>query len=321
MMNILVTGSTGFVGTALIDKLMKERLSVSVTARNPLINKFDANVNIINIGNLTSMLDWEHALQGINTIVHLAARAHVLNDKSRDPLADYRHINVDGSLNLARHAGRAGVKRFIYISSIKVNGEFTILGKPFTAQDAPIPQDFYGISKYEAELGLRVVAEEFGMELVIIRPPLVYGPRVKANFLSMMNWLWKGMPLPLGGVNNNRRSLVFLDNLIDMIITCINHPAAANQTFLVSDDEDLSTSELLRRMAIELGRPSRLIWVPPNLIAFGAHLIGRPDISQRLCGSLQIDIGKAKNMLGWVPPVSVDEGLRQTATHFLKMQS
>ena len=320
-MDILVTGSTGFIGTSLIEKLIKKRFSVSAAARNASANKFDANINFINIGHLTSSLDWQHALQGVNTIVHLAARAHVLNDKSRDPLADYRYINVDCSLNLARQAARTGVKRFIYMSSIKVNGEFTILRKPFTAQDTPMPRDFYGISKYEAELGLRVVAEESGMELVIIRPPLVYGPGVKANFLTMMNWLRRGIPLPLGGVTKNRRSFVFLDNLVDMVVTCINHPAAANQTFLVSDDEDLSTSELLRRMALALGLPSKLIAVPTALITLGAKLIGRPDISQRLCGSLQVDIRKTKDLLGWSPPVSVDEGLRKTASHFLKIQS
>jgi len=318
MMDILVTGSTGFIGTSLIEKLIKKRFSVSATARNASANKFDGNINFINIGHLTPSLDWRHALQGVNVIVHLAARAHFLNDESRDPLADYRYINVDCSLNLARQAAKAGVKRFIYMSSIKVNGEFTILGKPFTAKDTPMPRDFYGISKYEAELGLQVIAEEFGMELVIIRPPLVYGPGVKANFLSMMNWLRRGIPLPLGGVIKNRRSYVFVDNLVDMIITCINHPAAANQTFLVSDDEDLSTSELLRRMALALGCPSKLILVPTNLIAFGARLFGRSDLSQRLCDSLQVDIRKTKDLLGWSPPVSVDEGLHQTAIHFLK---
>ena len=320
-MNILVTGSTGFVGTALIERLIKDQFFVSATVRNGLTNKCNSDVNLIDIGHLTSSLDWGHALRGVNTIVHLAARAHILNDKSKDPLADYRYINVNCSLNLARQAARAGVKRFIYVSSIKANGEFTILNKPFTAEDIPMPQDFYGISKYEAELGLRVISEEFGMDLVIIRPPLVYGPGVKANFLSMMNWLRRGIPLPLGGVTKNRRSFVFIDNFVSMIIACIKQPAAANQTFLVSDDEDLSTAELLERMALALGCPSKLIAVPTTLITLGAKLIGRPDISQRLCGSLQVDIKKNKDLLGWSPPVSVTEGLRQTAVHFLKKQS
>ena len=319
-MSILVTGSTGFVGTALIERLIKDQFFVSATVRNASTNKCNSDVNLIDIGHLTSSLDWSHALRGVNTIVHLAARAHILNDKSKDPLGDYRCINVDCSLNLARQAARAGVKRFIYMSSIKVNGEFTILGGAFTAQDTPMPQDFYGISKYEAELGLRAIAAEFGMEVVIIRSPLVYGPGVKANFLSMMNWLRRGIPLPLGGITKNRRSFVFIDNLISLIDACINHPAAANQTFLVSDDEDLSTAGLLEHMALALGRPSKLIAVPAVLITLGAKLVDRSEIAQRLCGSLQVDIKKTKDLLGWSPPVSVNEGLRQTAAHFLKMQ-
>jgi nucleoside-diphosphate-sugar epimerase len=320
-MSILVTGSTGFVGTALIKQLIKDQFSVSATVRNSSTIKFNSNVNVIDIGHLTSSLDWSSALQGVNTIIHLAARAHFLNDKSRNPLFDYRYINVDCSLNLARQAAKAGVKRFIYVSSIKVNGEFTILGKAFTAEDVPMPQDFYGISKFEAELGLRLIAEEFGMDLIIIRPPLVYGPGVQGNFLLMMNWLRRDIPLPLGGVKKNRRSFVFIDNLVSMIIVCINHPGAANQTFLVSDDEDLSTVGLLDRMALLLGYPSKLIVVPTALIMLGTKLIGRPDVYQRLCCSLQVDIKKTKDLLGWEPSVSVDEGLRQTAAHFLNVSS
>lgn len=318
-MSILVTGSTGFVGTALIERLTKDQFSVSAAIRNASTN-INSDVNLISIGQLSSSLDWSHALRGVNTIVHLAARAHILSDKSRDPLAEYRYINVDCSLNLALQAARAGIKRFIYVSSIKVNGEFTILGKPFTAEDISAPQDFYGISKYEAELGLQAIANEFGIELVIIRPPLVYGPRVKANFLSMMNWLQRGFPLPLGSLTKNRRSFIFIDNLVDMIITCINNPAAANQIFLVSDDEDLSTVELLEHMSLALGRPARLFLVPPLLITRGVKLVGRADIAQRLCGSLQVDIKKTKVLLGWAPPVGVDEGLRQTAEYYLKIK-
>ena len=203
------------------------------------------------------------------------------------------------------------------MSSIKVNGEHSQPGHPFTADEIPAPGDPYGVSKCEAEAGLRALSQETGMEVVIIRPPLVYGPGVKANVLAMMRWLQRGVPLPLGGVTANRRSLVFLDNLVDLIVTCIDHPAAANQTFLVSDDEDLSTAALLRRMAVALERPARLIPVPAGLIVFGAKLIGRPGIAQRLCGSLQVDIGKTKELLGWVPPVSVEEGLRRTAMHWL----
>lgn len=243
-----------------------------------------------------------------------------MNEEAADPLAEFRRVNVEGTLRLAWQAAEAGVRRFVFVSSIKVNGEHSQPGQPFTADQTPAPGDPYGVSKMEAEQGLRVLARETGMEVVIIRPPLVYGPGVKANFLAMMRWLQRGVPLPLGGVTENRRSLVFLDNLIDLIVTCIDHPAAANQTFLVSDDEDLSTAALLRRMAAALGRPARLIPVPAGLITLGARLIGRPGIAQRLCGSLQVDIGKTKSLLGWVPPVSVDEGLRRTAEHWLKTQ-
>lgn len=319
-MNVLVTGPTGFVGAALIEGLEKDKFSISVAVRNASSCRFNPNVNLISIGDMTPSLNWSFALQGVNTIVHLAARAHILNDKSKDPLADYRFINVDCSLNLARQAAIAGVKRFIYMSSIKVNGESTVLGKPFTAQDIPRPQDFYGVSKYEAELGLQAISEEFGMELVIIRPPLIYGPGVKANFLSMITWLWRGIPLPLGAITQNRRSFVFIDNLVSMIIACINNPNAANQIFLVSDDEDISTTKLLEGMTFALGRRSKLIKVPVNFVALGAKLIGRPDIYQRLLGSLQVDIKKTKDLLGWSPPVTVDEGLRKTAAHFLKVQ-
>jgi len=243
-----------------------------------------------------------------------------MNEDAGDPLAEFRRVNVDGTLRLARQAAEAGVRRFVFVSSIKVNGEHSQPGHPFTADEIPAPGDPYGVSKCEAEAGLRALSQETGMEVVIIRPPLVYGPGVKANFLAMMRWLQRGVPLPLGGVTANRRSLVFLDNLVDLIVTCIDHPAAANQTFLVSDDEDLSTAALLRRMAAALGRPARLVPVPAGLIVFGAKLIGRPGIAQRLCGSLQVDIGKTKAFLGWAPPISVDEGLRRTAEHWLESQ-
>jgi UDP-glucose 4-epimerase len=264
---------------------------------------------------------WGALLNGTSVLIHAAARVHVIKDSAGDSLAEFRRVNVDGTLNLARQASANGVRRFIFISSIKVNGEFTTLGYPFTADKICVPNDPYGVSKYEAEMGLIALSAETGMEIVIIRSPLVYGPGVKANFLSMMNWLWRGIPLPFGGLTKNRRSLVFLNNLVDLIVVCINHPAAANQTFLVSDDEDQSTAELLERMALALGRPSKLISVPTALITLGAKLVGRSNISQRLCGSLQVDIKKTKELLSWSPPVSVDEGLRQTAVHFLKMQS
>ena len=239
-----------------------------------------------------------------------------MNDDETDPLESYRAVNVEGSLNLARQAAAAGVRRFVLLSSIKVSGECTEQGRPFTADDAPASEDPYGISKREAEQLLRQIAADTGMEVVIIRPPLVYGPGVKANFQSMMRWLVRGVPLPLAAVTDNRRSLVALDNLVDLIVTCLNHPAAANQTFLVSDGEDLSTAELLKRMGSALGCPARLFYLPPALLKLGATVLNKPDIYQRLCGSLQLDIAKTRQLLGWTPPVSVEEGLRRATEGF-----
>lgn len=315
---ILLTGATGFLGRALLKELLYREHEVTAAVRHasPVVKGL-RSYPIVDIGGTT---DWLPALQGIEVVVHAAARVHVVRERHPDPLAEYRHVNVDGTLRLARQAVASGVRRFVFISSIKVNGESTLLGKPFLAGDVPAPADPYGVSKLEAEQGLMRLADEAGMELVIIRPPLVYGPGVKANFLSMMRWLHKGVPLPFGAIHN-RRSLVALDNLVDLIVTCIEHHVAANQTFLVSDGEDLSTSELLRRMGAVLGRPARLLPVPSWLLQAGAAALGKQALSQRLCGSLQVDIGKTRELLGWTPPLSIDEALRKTAKHFLEQQS
>jgi len=243
-----------------------------------------------------------------------------MDDKSSDPLTEYRKINLEGTLNLARQAAKAGVKRFIFVSSIKVNGEGTEPGKPYTTESLAAPGDPYGVSKMEAEQGLQTLAKQTGMEVVIIRPVLVYGPGVQANFLNMMNWLHKGVPMPFGAIHN-QRSLVALDNLVDLIMTCSEHPAAANQVFLVSDGEDLSTSDLLRRMGAALNRPARLLPIPGWILESGANLLGKQALAQRLCGSLQVDIRKTRELLDWTPPVSVDEALRKTAEYFLKRQT
>ena len=265
------------------------------------------------VSDLSVDTDWSLALLGVSQVVHAAARVHVMQDAALDALTEYRRVNVQGTLNLARQAAATGVKRFIFLSSVKVNGEATQPGQFFTADDAPSPQDPYGISKMEAVEGLREIAARTGMEVVIIRPPLVYGPGVKANFQAMTRWLVRGAPLPFAAITHNRRSLVALDNLVDLIVTCIHHPAAANQTFLVSDGEDLSTTDLLRRMGHALGKPARLLPVPPALLKLEATLLGKPEMAQRLCGSLQVDISKTRQLLGWSPPVSVDEGLRRAA--------
>lgn len=315
-MMVLLTGSTGFVGQALLERLATQpALDLVAVSRRPA-SGLPAGVVHAQISDIAADTSWQSALSGVQVVIHTAARVHVMSDKVADPLAEFRKVNVDGTLNLARQAVAAGVKRFIFISSIKVNGESTAPGKPYSAESPSAPVDPYGISKLEAELALRALAAETGLKVVIIRPPLVYGPGVKANFLSMLRWLSKGIPLPLGAVHN-RRSLVALDNLVDLIATCIEHPAAANQTFLVSDGEDLSTSQLLRRMGGALGRPARLVPVPMRLLEAGAALLGQRALAQRLCGSLQVDISKTRELLNWSPPLGVDEALRRTAKSFL----
>jgi nucleoside-diphosphate-sugar epimerase len=316
---ILVTGATGFVGRALCASVI-ERYPIRIAVRNTLHEGLPEGVDVVR-RMLSAGEDWSESLIGVSTVVHCAARVHVMNERSSDSLAEFRRVNVDGTLRLAGQAAAAGVKRFVFISSIKVNGDQTDAERPFTADQEPKPVDPYGISKMEAEHGLRGMALETGMEVVIIRPPLVYGPGVKGNFLSIMRCLWRGYPLPLGAVTGNKRSLVSLDNLIDLIMTCIDHPAAANQIFLVSDGEDVSTATLLRRLGQALGRAPRLVPVPVALLNVGSLLLGRPDLAQRLCGSLQVDIGKTGGLLGWVPPLGLDEGLRRTAAHWIKSQS
>ena len=275
MMRCLITGGNGFVGRALTSHLLASGCEVRLSLRQPLRPDQIVGVETVEIGSLSLKNDWTAALRDVDRIVHLAARVHVMNDKSTDPLAEFRQVNVEGTANLARQAAAAGVRRFVYLSSIKVNGEGTLPGRPFTAEDAPAPEDAYGISKAEAETELRRIAQETGMEVTIIRPPLIYGPGVKGNFSSLINWVRRGLPLPLGNVTHNRRSLVGLDNLVDLIWVCVEHPKAANQTFLISDEEDLSTTELLRKIGKALSRPARLLWVPAGLIAFIANMLGR----------------------------------------------
>jgi len=316
-LNILVTGANGFVGSALVERLEAEqKFSVRAAVRRLAGLGRPQGADWIETGDLAALAGWQTALQGIDAVVHLAARVHVMQDTAADPLAEFRKANVEGTLNLARQALEAGVKRFIFISSIKVNGEATAPGRPFRADDAPAPEDAYGISKREAEDGLRELCLNSTMEFVIIRPPLVYGPGVKGNFLSMMRWLDKGIPLPLASIQN-RRSLVAVDNLIDLILVCIEHPLAANQIFLASDGEDLSTPELLSKTAAALGKRARLLPVPPGLLGFAARCLGKTAAIQKLCGSLQVDIGNTRERLGWRPPLGVDQALSETAEHYL----
>ena len=305
----LITGGNGFVGSGVIVRLAAEGVETLAGVRRDIVS-MPKGVRIVPVADITVNTDWRQVLVGVKILVHLAARVHVMHDTESNPLTAFRVVNVEGTLNLARQAAAAGVKRFVFISSVKVNGECTPPGRAFTEADESNPEDAYGQSKHEAEKGLRQLSAYTGMEVVIIRPPLVYGPGVKANFAALMRAVQRGWPLPLGAVHN-QRSLVALDNLVDFIVTCITHPQAANQTFLVSDGQDLSTTELVRGMAQAAGVPARLLPVPVWALQAGATLLGKGDAVQRLCGNLQVDMSKARSLLGWVPPVTVEEGLRR----------
>ncbi|MDE2598248.1 MAG: SDR family oxidoreductase [Rhodocyclaceae bacterium] len=305
-MRVLVTGATGFVGAPLIKHLRDIGCDVVAATRAAMLQPSVA------VGDIHGSTDWSDALTGCGAVVHTAARVHVMRETSSDSLREFRVVNVDGSLNLARQAAAAGVRRFVFLSTVKVNGESSRPGHPFLPDDMPAPEDAYGISKLEAELALKEVCLETGMEFVVIRPPLVYGPGVRGNFLSMVRWIKRGVPLPLGAISNSR-SLVALDNLVDFITVCLEHPAAANQVFLVSDGEAVSTTEMLRKIARAHGVASRLIPVPPRWLRRGAAMLGKSAAADRLLGSLVVDNAKAREILGWKPVVTMDEQLRKMA--------
>ena len=313
-MKVLITGASGFVGSAALRHLQAQGFDVRPMFRSIASAQaagWNRPENTAIVPSLSAKSDWSAALAGVHVVVHCAARAHVMRDEAVDPLTEYRRVNVDGTLRLAQQAAAAGARRFVFVSSIKVNGEATFLDRPFKADDQPSPKDAYGISKAEAEAGLRSIAAQTGMELIIIRPPLVYGQGVKGNFASMLRWVAQGWPLPLAGATQNRRSLVALDNLVDLIATCVQHPRAAGQVFLVSDGEDVSIAELLRRIAQAQGKRARLLWIPVGFIKWAARLLGKDAVVQRLVGSLQVDIAKNRTLLGWQPPLNLDEGLRR----------
>ncbi len=313
---VLVSGASGFVGSALIARLARDtRLAVRAAVRRTDW-RAPPGVEAARVADLAADTDWRAALQGVGRLVHTAARVHVMLDRARDPLLEYRRSNVEGTLALARQAAAHGVRRFVFISSIKVNGESTVAGKPFHAHDTPQPADPYGVSKLEAEVGLREIASSSGMDLVIIRPPLVYGPGVGANFRKLMQWLRAGTPLPFGAIDNCR-SLIGIDNLVDLIALSLEHPAAPGQVLLASDDEDVSTTSLMRRLGRHLKRRALLLPVPVAVLRLSGALTGKSATISRLCDSLQLDISATRSTLAWRPPMSLDEGLAITAAGFL----
>jgi UDP-N-acetyl-alpha-D-quinovosamine dehydrogenase len=312
---ILVTGSTGFVGQAVVDGLLNAAYDIRACSR-----QYDAisrsGIHSFQTGDLSENIDWHQALQNVNVVIHLAARVHMMSDSVIEPLTEFRKINTIATLNLARQAAEGGVKRFVFLSSIKVNGEETNSESKFKPDDDFIPTDPYAVSKYEAEQGLLAIAKETGMEVVIIRPPLVYGPNVKANFSSMMKWINRGVPLPLGAVHNER-SLVALNNLVSFIIHCLEHPKAANEIFLISDGEEVSTTKLLRKVASAFGKQAKLLPIPVKMMSIIAKVIRKKEVADRLFGSLQVDSSKARELLGWKPIITMDEQLKKTVDAYL----
>ena len=312
-MKLLITGATGFLGKPLIKQLSNKFTKSNIF---PVLRKnstsFDEFSPIV-VDDINSATEWSDKLQGIDCVIHCAARVHVMNEVDEDPLEAFREVNVRGTLQLAQAAAKSGVKRFIFVSSIKVNGESTTGSLPYQSSDTPNPEDPYGISKAEAEEGLKKLAEKTGMDVVIIRPPLVYGPGVKANFAAMLKLASTGVPLPFGCIKNNQRSMVYVENLISLVIECINNINAANQTFLISDDDDLSTKAFVQGLSKALGKSSFMLPVPYTVFSLAGKVLGKSAIIDRLCGSLQVDINHTKNTLNWQPPYSVEQGFAVTA--------
>jgi nucleoside-diphosphate-sugar epimerase len=309
MASILLTGASGFIGAALWKRLFSDGFhKLTTVSRRPIVD-MDSSIKM-HVTDFVLQGSLRPILSGVDVVVHAAARAHITKESVDNPLAEFRKVNTDATLNLACQASEAGVRRFIFISSIGVNGTQNV--QPFTEEDFPSPAEPYAISKLEAEEGLLKLAEETEMEVVIIRPPLVYGPNAPGNFGSLVRWVKKGFPIPFGAIKN-LRSFVGLENLVDFIITCIDHPAAGNQTFLVADGEDVSTTDLIKRLGHALDKPARFIPIGPKLMALCAAMLGKKSRVEKLFGSLQVDISKAKTLLGWDPPMSLDEGLRFVA--------
>lgn len=308
-MKILVTGANGFVGKPLCSELIRRGHDVRISSRGVCLGE---DIETFITGEIDCMTEWGHALRDVDCVIHLAARVHVMKDTSTSPITEFRKVNVEGTENLARSAAAAGVKRLVYVSSIKVNGEETFSGLGFRELDDTTPQDPYGISKWEAEQALHRIAEETGLEVVIVRPPLVYGAGVKGNFVQMLKVVAKRLPLPFASIVN-QRSLIFVGNLVDALIVCAAHPAAAGRTYFVSDGDDVSTPDLLRHLGLAMGRPARLFSFPPKLLLWTAASVGKTEQLKRLAGSLQIDSGRIRRELNWTPPYTLQQGLQETA--------
>ncbi|MFH2047073.1 MAG: SDR family oxidoreductase [Pseudomonadota bacterium] len=308
---VLVTGANGFVGRALCAQMLIKGWDVraSVRLRNN-IQSLSREVEIIETGSIGPETDWVKALANVETVIHLAGRVHVMEDLSSDPLSEYRIVNTAGTERLARCAALSGARLFIFISTIKVNGEGKLT--PYNEEDIPEPQDPYGLSKWEAEEKLKLIADETGMKVVIIRAPLIYGPEVGANFLRLIKTTDMGIPLPFAGIKN-RRSMIFISNLIDIMIKCMTDNEAGQKTYLVSDGEDISTPELIRQIAKSLDKPARLFWMPLLMLRIGGLLTGKASAIERLVGSLYVDSSKIRKELNWKPPFTLEQGLKETA--------
>ena len=309
-MKFLVTGANGFVGKLLCKELLRQGQSVRAAVRSgkSLID----NTEVIVVGAIDSETNWADALRAVDVVIHLAARVHVMRESATDPLAEFLKVNLHGTSNLARQAACFGVRRLVYVSSIKVNGEQTSATQSFTELDEPSPQDFYSISKWQAEQALWRIAQETGLEIVVVRPSLVYGPGVKGNFAQMLAVIAKHIPLPFASVHN-RRSLIYLGNLVDALIACSTHPVAAGQTYLVCDGEDVSTPDLLRQLGDAMRCPAHILPFPPSWLRMLGKIFDKSDQVERLLGSLQVDSDKIRRDLNWVPPYTLQQGLQATA--------